>query len=249
LIFFEGENAHPSSFETQQKQHITNVKADEEKLQQSVNELQKIFQAMSVKNAESRSIASHSNVSYDWNEEREALMDRLLETERTLVLVASQNEELERKTAEEKESLKNRLTATEKALFAVESQKQLLEKKNSSLEIKLRSPSPLSLPPRPPQSDMSAELGRLQLSFLREKKEMLERQQGLEKMLMEALSFDKENAMEMPTTPHQFNSAKKEETRDCPETSVRITSRSRLPLSPTGSTTMSLKRRGRSIDP
>jgi hypothetical protein len=195
-----------------------------------------------MENAESRSITSHSTVSHDWNEERGVLMGRLLETERTLVLVASQNEELERKAAEEKDMLKNRLNETEKALMAVASQNELLEKKNSLLGTKLKSSSPVSLPPRPPQNDMSAELSRLQLSFLREKKEMLGRQQGLEKMLMEALSFDKENAKDTSTTPKSSNQVKMEGTRDPnPTEASGRDSRSRFPMSP--------RRRGRSIDP
>jgi hypothetical protein len=223
---------HPS----QQKHLLANVKADEKKLQQSVHELQTIYRSLPNEDVESRLITSRSNASHDWNEERGMLMGRLLETERTLVLVANQNEELEKKTAEEKEMLKNRLDETEKALMAVAGQKQLLEKKNSSLEIKLKSSPPVSLPPRPPQNDMSAELSRLQLSFLREKKEMLGRQQGLEKMLMEALSFDKENATELLATPKLSNNlVQSEETRDWHRRAADPSPRRRV--------------RGRSIDP
>ena len=221
-----------------------------------MRDLQEINHSMSYETAESRSILTH--VSNDWNEERGALMNRLLETERTLVLVASQNDGLERKMTEEKETLTNRLTETEKALVNIASQKQQLEQKNALLEKRMRASSHLPLPPRPPQNDMSAELGRLQMSFLKEKKEMLGRQEGLERMLMEALSFDKENDTQEknPVTSTPKSSNKKlfvdaahvalGEMRGRSEPRVRSTSRSRLLLSPTGSMT---SRGRRSVDP
>ena len=221
-----------------------------------MRDLQEINHSMSYETAESRSIVTH--VSNDWNEERGALMNRLMETERTLVLVASQNEGLERKMNEEKVTLTNRLTETEKALVTIASQKQQLEQKHALLEKKMRASSPLHLPPRPPQNDMSAELGRLQMSFLKEKKEMLGRQEGLERMLMEALSFDKEsNTQEKKPATATPKSSNKNllvdaahvalgEMRGGSEPRVRAHSRSRMPLSPTGSMT---SRGRRSIDP
>ena len=224
-----------------------------------MRDLQEINHSMSYETVESRATLSHA--SNDWNEERGALMKRLLETERTLVLVASQNEGLEKKMyeeKEEKEELTNRLTETEKAFLAIASQKQNLEQKNASLEKKLRASSPLPLPPRPPQNDMTVELDRLQMSFLKEKKDMLGRQQGLEKMLMEALSFDKENGTQekkqATSTPKSSNknllvnaaNVALAEMRGRSEPRVRAHSRSRLPLSPTGSM---MSRGRRSIDP
>jgi chromosome segregation ATPase len=138
--------------------------------------------------------------SAELDKEKSELINRLMETERTLVLVASQNEDLEKQFSQEKQTLKSRLTETEKALVAINSEKEKLEKKTASLERKLRSSSPQILPPRPAQSDTSAELSRLQMSFLKEKKEMLGRQQGLEKMLLEALSLQDKKEKTPPKT-------------------------------------------------
>ena len=140
---------------------------------------------MSLKNDSSISTVESAEL----DKEKAELINRLMETERTLVLVASQNEDLEKQFSQEKQTLKSRLTETEKTLVSINSEKEKLEKKTASLERKLRSSSPQTLPPRPAQSDTSTELSRLQMSFLKEKKEMLGRQQGLEKMLLEALSL------------------------------------------------------------
>lgn len=147
--------------------------------------------------------------SAECDKEKSELINRLMETEQTLVLVASQNEDLEKQFSQEKQMLKSRLTETEKTLVAINSEKEKLEKKTALLERKLRSSSPQTLPPRPAQSDTSAELSRLQMSFLKEKKEMLGRQQGLEKMLLEALSFQDKKERTPPKTalPPMVNSS------------------------------------------
>lgn len=82
--------------------------------------------------------------SAELDKEKSELINRLMETERTLVLVASQNEDLEKQFSQEKQTLKSRLTETEKALVAINSEKEKLEKKTASLERKLRSSSPQS---------------------------------------------------------------------------------------------------------
>ena len=197
------------------------------------------------------------------SEEKETLTNRLtetekllVETERTLVLVASRNEELANKHAEVTKTLENRVTKTagvqmleqknsmlnmmlrtktENALVAIASQNQQLEKKNSLLERKLQASSPpLPLYPRRPQNEISAEM----LSFLMEEREKLGIQQELESMILEALSFDEENAEAKKladTTPRTTNSWKESKGSSVPR--VRALSRSRMPLSPTSSET------------
>jgi len=192
------------------------------------------------------------------SEEKETLTNRLtetekllVETERTLVLVAGRNEELaNNKLAEATKTFENRLTETagiqmleqknalrtetKNALVAIASQNQQLEKKNSLLERKLKASSPLPLYPRRPQNEISAEM----LSFLMEEREKLGIQQELESMLLEALSFDKENAeakKPADTTPRTTNSWKESRGSSVPR--VRALSRSRMPLSPTSSET------------
>jgi hypothetical protein len=123
-------------------------------------------------------------------------------------------------------------TEAENALVATVRRKQQLEKKYSWLERKSHESSPLRLPPRQPQNEMSAEM----LSFLKEERDKLVMQQGLERMLMEPLSFDKENAEEkkpVETTPRNTCSWKENRVRSEPR--VRALSRPRMPLSPTGS--------------
>jgi hypothetical protein len=255
-----------------------------------VRDLQEINDSMSSETAEAKSTLSQK--SKEWDGEKAALMNRLKETERTLVLVASQNEVLEKKMSEEKKTLTNRLTETEKrlgetertlvlvasrneelknkhaevvktlenrlteiagvqmlekknatlemmlrtetenALVVIASQKQQLEKKNSLLERKLQASSPLPLPPRRPQNEMSDEM----LSFLKEEREKLGFQQGLKMMLIEALSFDKENAEEKKpadTAPRTTKSWKESRGSSVPRDSAL--SRPRMPLSPTSS--------------
>ena len=196
------------------------------------------------------------------SEEKETLTNRLtetekllVETERTLVLVASRNEELTNKHDEVTKTLKNRVTETagvqmleqknamlnmmlrtetENALVAIASQNQQPEKKNSLLERKLQASSPLPLYPRRPQNEISVEM----LSFLMEEREKLGIQQELESMILEALSFDKENAEAKKladTTPRTTNSWKENIGSSVPR--VRALSRSRMPLSPTSSET------------
>jgi hypothetical protein len=196
------------------------------------------------------------------SEEKETLTNRLTETEklleeieRTLVLVASRNEELTNKHDEVTKTLKNRVTETagvqmleqknamlnmmlrtetENALVAIASQNQQPEKKNSLLERKLQASSPLPLYPRRPQNEISVEM----LSFLMEEREKLGIQQELESMILEALSFDKENAEAKKladTTPRTTNSWKENIGSSVPR--VRALSRSRMPLSPTSSET------------
>ena len=192
------------------------------------------------------------------SEEKETLTNRLTETEklleeteRTLVLVASRNEELANKHDEVTKTLENRVTETagvqmleqknamlnmmlrtetENALVAIASQNQQLEKKNSLLERKLQASSPLPLYPRHPQNEISVEM----LSFLMEEREKLGIQQELESMILEALSFDEENAEAKKladTTPRTTNSWKESKGSSVPR--VRALSRSRMPLSPT----------------
>ena len=196
------------------------------------------------------------------SEEKETLTNRLtetekllVETERTLVLVASRNEELANKHDEVTKTLENRVTETagvqmleqknamlnmmlrtetENALVAIASQNQQLEKKNSLLERKLQASSPLPLYPRHPQNEISVEM----LSFLMEEREKLGIQQELESMILEALSFDKENAEAKKladTTPRTTNSWK--ESKGSSVSRVRALARSRMPLSPTSSET------------
>ena len=282
----------------EQEHQLVNVKTEKEKLEQSVRDLQEINQSMSYETAEAKSILSQK--SKEWNGVKVTLTNRLKETERTLLLVASQNEVLEKKMSEEKETLTNRLTETEKflvetertlvsvasrneelvkkhaevtktlenrptetagvqmfekknamlkmmlrtetenALVAMASQNQQLEKKNSLLERKLqavlvtRKAAAIPLPPRRPQNEISAEM----LSFVMEERDKLGIQQGLERMLVEALSFDKENAVAKKpadTTPRTTNSWKESRGSSVPR--VRALSRPRMPLSPTSSET------------
>lgn len=232
------------------ERQLTSIMVEKETLQQTVNDLQDINHSMSLEAAEKSVATQESSVmtveSADWNVERSKLINRLMETERTLVLVASQNEDLEKQLSQEKETLKSRLSETEMTLVTVASEKGKLEKKNALLERKLRASSPIDLPPRPAQNDMSAELNRLQLSFLKEKKEMLGRQQGLEKMLMEALSFHdkKENSDE----------------KTCARSTLRIDSRvkseprvkshsTQKPVSSLGSTSSAWRKSVDPIDP
>jgi hypothetical protein len=196
------------------------------------------------------------------SEEEETLTNRLtktkmllVETERTLVLFTGQNEKLADKLAEVTKTFENRLTETagvqmleqknamlnmmlrtetKNTLVAIASQNQQLKKKNSLLERKLQASSPLPLYPRRPQNEISAEM----LSFLMEEREKLGIQQELESMLLEALSFDKENAeakKPADTTPRTTNSWKESRGSSVPR--VRALSRSRMPLSPTSSET------------
>ena len=213
------------------------VSSEKDKLQSTVHDLQQINHDLSLEIHENKSIVSGLSRE-DWNgekdqlhKEKEKLRNRLRDSERTLVMVSSYSHHvclfaefcnttpylLFEQVASQKEDLVKKNAS--------------LEKKHASLEKKLRETPPL--PPKIPQADTS-ELTRLQLSFFKEKKEMLERQQGLEKMLQEALegkADNKENSRKKPPTRSIKNLA-----LDSMK-SARPSSRSRprMPLSPTGS--------------
>lgn len=87
--------------------------------------------------------------------------------------------------SEEKEKL------SEQTVVMVSSKNEEVLKQYSAVEKNPKETPPL--PPKPQQDNLSAELTRLQLSFFKEKKAMMEKQKGLEQKLREALSVTESN--------------------------------------------------------
>lgn len=138
-------------------------------------------------------------------DEQKKIKDRLRESERTLVVLAKKLEEYDDDTMSfvsigEKKKLGKQLRDAERALVMVAQEKEQLAIQNASLEKKLK-----ETPPRHPSSSrdtgMQSELTKMQLTFLKEKQEMNERQKNMTKMLIEAIEErdeksvgDKENS-------------------------------------------------------
>lgn len=166
-----------------------------------------------------------------WDDEKKKLETRVLESDQTLVLVAQEKESLEhakeeteRKLVEELERLKDayamqveeaegmhmRLNQTESTLSSVTKEKDSLEAERHALVSTLCERPAASVPPAAPllQIPISAtgesEMERMQAFYAQEKREMMERQAGLERMLKDALhAEDKENPRRAPENPHK----------------------------------------------
>lgn len=198
-----------------QERLLSSVKAEKDNLQNTVDDLQRLTHDLSIGISDSKSILTSESM--QWNDEKEKLVmtlkekeDRLRDSERTLVMVASQNDELVRSKSE------------------IQKQKRTLEKKLMS---------EMKRPPMVPQPDLTAELTRLQMSFFKEKKELMDRQQGLEQMLREALDDkvedDKENGKKAALTPPRPKILKGQALENMKKS--RAPSRPKQPLSPSGS--------------
>ena len=127
-------------------------------------------------------------------DDRDNLQSKVNELQRTILVMkedlkaADKNKDWDA----ENKKLKKRLLESEKILVMVANEKTELMKQKKALEKQMKPAKPAN--PTKHERQMSDELTKMQMVLLKEKKEMIDRQLGLEKMLMEALeggkSFD-----------------------------------------------------------
>ena len=187
-----------------QERRLETAQAEKDNLQSSVNDLSKLNHDLSLEIGDSKSVMS--NHSMEWNGEKERLMNRLTESNRTLVMATNQNDNLVKQKAELANNRKD------------------LEKRE--------------VPPRPPpkpQPDLPSELTRLQMNFLKEKKETMNRQNGLEDMLRDAPEGETEDDKENTKKATPKRSIKGLALENMKKSRApRPPSRPKQPLSPTG---------------